>query len=299
MLKDGTSKTSGAHQVECFRLQLFKENLLNKDGVGTSGSSSEGSSSDETVPRVSGDTLTDQEVTDELRRSVKLQCEQNKKTALELVKLAASTKGLMDMWNIFSSEQNRSTGVTKLRKDEGAERLYWMFVDTCVFNTIPRKDWKRNHINKNLSDFIHPTNEAFAMLALENIAPDFVDLDTGQLKLDKIDKKSSECRYTKGAHDMRGRKKGWRSAGIQRYNDLVRNVYVRRKITKMRESMDTVLRNRYVNEIESAETAENDLSESSTRIECVVGLDLSAGDKELNDAVRIPDEYANIQFEMV
>ena len=48
---DGSSKNSGAHQVECFRLQVFKEKLINsnnKDAVETSGSSSGGSSGSDT-----------------------------------------------------------------------------------------------------------------------------------------------------------------------------------------------------------------------------------------------------------
>ena len=299
MLCDGSSKNSGAHTVECFRLQVFKETLFaNQNGVETSGSSSGSSSTDESA--------TDHQagrdgMSMELKRCVELQCNQNKNTAKELVKRAASQGGLMNIWKIFSPQRDATGKVTGMSKSESAERMYWMFVDTCVFNTIPRKDWKKEHMNKKLSDFIHPTNEAFAMLVLENIAPDFINKETGELKSrEEMKQKSSSSRYTKGSFEKEsGRKKGWRASGIVRYNKLVKNVYTRRKIDKMRVSMDSALRKRYVNEIEEAVNAEYELNKNESRIKCVVGLDLSAGDEELKNAVEIPDEYKNIDCEFV
>ena len=304
VLCDGSSKNSGAHTVECFRLQVFKENLFaNQNGIETSGSSSGSSSTDESTTDQAGREM----MSSELKKCVERECNQNRETAIELVKRAASESededggGLMNIWDIFSPERDATGKVTGMRKSESAERMYWMFVDTCVFNTIPRKDWKKEHVNKNLSDFVHPTNEAFAMLVLENIAPDFINKDTGELKSrEEMKQKSSSSRYTKGSFEKQsGRKKGWRASGIERYNKLVKNVYTRRKITKMRDSMDSALRKRYVNEIEEAVNAECELNKNETRFKCVVGLDLSAGDEELKNAVEIPDEYKNINCEFV
>jgi len=114
-----------------------------------------------------------------------------------------------------------------------------------------------------------------------------------------MNKKSSSSKYTKGSYDTEGRKKGWRRAGIMRYNKLVANVYSRRKIDKMRDAMDGALRKRYVHEVEDAANAETELNEGERRIKNVVGLDLSVGDEELIRSVQIPDEYkdiANVEF---
>ena len=300
VLRDGSSKNSGAHQVECFRLQVFKENLINsnKDAVETSGSSSGGSSGSDT----SSTPEEVERVKTVLEENIEKQCEINKKTAFELVKQAADedSDGLMNIWNIFSPKKDSNGKVIEVTKSESAERMYWMFVDTCVFNTVPRKDWKRDHVNKNLSEFVHPTHEAFAMLVLENIALDFINVGTGKLKSkEEMNKKSSSSKYTKGSYDAEGRKKGWRIAGIERYNELVENVYSRRQIHKMKDAMDGALRKRYVHEVEDAANAETELNESERRIKNVVGLDLSVGDEELIRSVQIPDEYkdiANVEF---
>ena len=99
MLIDGSSKNSGAHQVECFRLQVFKEKLINSnnDAVETSGSSSSGSSGSDT-----GTSSTEEvaRVKTVLEENIEKQCEQNKKTAFELVKQAADedSDGMMNIW---------------------------------------------------------------------------------------------------------------------------------------------------------------------------------------------------------
>ena len=72
-----------------------------------------------------------------------------------------------------------------------------MFVNTCVYQMIPKKQWERNYLNSNMSTYITIADEAFAMLVLENYASDLVHDDNEARRNACYGKSQSNAKYTK------------------------------------------------------------------------------------------------------
>ncbi len=298
------SKKSGSYQLDCYRLQVFKEQLNEPLDRRIPISETSGSSSDEPSDSSESDTTprhySEDEKRERLQEREKDRMKENKRIALELVKLASREEGLMNMWEIpLDLKENQGGDDTYILKDGDEKQIYWMFVDTCVVHTIPRKVWKDYHINKRLSDYVKTSNEAFAMLVLENIAPDLVDAN-GNWVEEEVSRKLSTSRYTKGkgGRGKNGRMKGWRTNGIKRYNKLVENVLLRRKVTQMQEVMEDELRKHYKLEMEQNEEAEQELNddEGDNNGRFTGAFDLSTGDETLSNGITIPAKYANIKM---
>lgn len=224
--------------------------------------------------------------------------QENKDIALKLVQRARTPEGLKNLWDIFTlvESDDGSEQDTYSLSDGDEKKIFWMFVDTCVVHMIPRKEWKENHVNKKLSEYIKPSNEAFAMLVLENIAPDLVD-NEGNWVEGEVNRKMSTSRYTKGGRGKDGKMRGWKQCGLKRYNILVENVLFRRRLP-FKDVMESELRKHYKLEMEKDEEAEQQLNENSEEnSERFTGaFDLSVGDTDLLNGIAIPEKYTNIKM---
>ena len=107
-----------------------------------------------------------------------------------------------------------------------------------------------------MTDLFSIADEAFAMLVLENIAPDLESdiIRSVQGGLVWGDRKNARPKYTKGGRKMRG----WRYKGIVRYNSLVMDVIGWRLMNKeLREFTEQqVLKKRYILENDEADEVE-------------------------------------------
>ena len=82
--------------------------------------------------------------------------------------MASNENGLLDIWKVYRKNPESQDGkliVSDMKKWE----TYYMFVNTCVYQMIPKNQWKRNYLNANLSTYVTIADESFTMLVLENM----------------------------------------------------------------------------------------------------------------------------------
>ena len=292
VLQNGTSRKSGAYTSECIQLQMFREQLSSNvvSEEMTSATSGYSTSENETI-------MTETDMLMKIKEKESVQMERNISIARKLILRATSEQGLKGLWDFYKvSEGNLEVENDDLRS------MYYMFVDTCVSNMMPKKYWKENHMTKKLSEFLTISNEAFAMLILENIAPVLVShcrLRNGEII------KTGTTRYTKKDKDESGKMKGWRMTSIKRYNSLIEDVIMRRGIKALKEKLELDLRKRYVSKVSEEENLESNLetennNTKSRKRKMVRGYDMSLGrmpnlsKEELN----IPEKYKELGFEL-
>ena len=57
-----------------------------------------------------------------------------------------------------------------------SKQNFFLFVDTAMVCTMGKTKWKKNYLGKDVSDFTTIADEALAMVIVENIAPDLLEL---------------------------------------------------------------------------------------------------------------------------
>ena len=57
-----------------------------------------------------------------------------------------------------------------------SKQNFFLFVDTAMVCTMGKTKWKKNYLDKDVSDFTTIADEALAMVIVENIAPDLLEL---------------------------------------------------------------------------------------------------------------------------
>ena len=101
------------------------------------------------------------------------------------------------------------------------------FVELCLIHFVPCFTWRWKAYNNALSDIFTASDEAMAMLLLENIEDELRQTVT---RREKVPAYQSNPKYTKV--DMNGSEKfrGWHKKGIKRYNKLYERVVVNRNL---------------------------------------------------------------------
>ena len=267
------SRKAGNFTRDCYNLQRYRDTIKNvrtgslSEDSGTTTTTSEISSTDteggsdtrQVVIPPSG------QIDDRIKKKQQETLAKNKLVAKELVKRAASKNGLTNLWAFYDGEKDNNGKIAV--KSEADRDLYYMFIDTCVVNMISKRDWKKHHNSKNLSKYITVSEEAFAMLVLENIATTLLEKE-GVLDEQGIagggvpvmmKGMSQTTKYTKGAKDQSGKMRGWRRKGIERYNELCENVIVRRGIVEIKDQLEIDLKKRYQREKREEEKVEDKL----------------------------------------
>ena len=136
---------------------------------------------------------------------------QRKDLAERLVKQAATEEGLLHL---------RASAT-----DDAGKEMFFFFFDVVLVMMISRSIWKSRHMNQKLSEFTTIGDEALAMLLLENMAQDVLNLSNDVA----VTRTTSKAKYTKTRKDVRdGKMKGWSTAGIKRYNVLFAEVKSKR-----------------------------------------------------------------------
>ena len=126
---------------------------------------------------------------------------------------------------------NKMTRLLKLVKDEKIsdlyddESLYYYFLKICVVNVITRSKWKENCTNYDFDRFIHPTDEAFALLVLDNNLERYIDMVNRPDVLKQHLVPPKYTTVTKGGQKTQVR--GWSDSGklqFQRYTMMIKNI---------------------------------------------------------------------------
>jgi hypothetical protein len=112
------------------------------------------------------------------------------------------------------------------------------FVDYCLNVFVSSQTWRYKAYNTLISKIFTPSDEAMAMLLLENNARDLKRVhETGQT----LPRKESFTKYTKPDKDSQERFQGWSKLGIQRYNELHRIVVTQRTQTASKDKEEILL----------------------------------------------------------
>ena len=131
-------------------------------------------------------------------------------------------------------------GFENMRKCPEHKEVFFTFVNICLVHFCSSMKWRYAAYNTLLSDIFTESDEAFAMLLLENNATDYKQM----VLLDKkLTRKEARPKYTKDPN-MTKKFKGWSKNGIKRYNNLVQVVKKNRKCSHS-NAMEVELKKEY------------------------------------------------------
>ena len=283
VVDEGTSRMSGCWSSDYYHLQAERNSVTDSSGS----SSSEG----EETPNngdVSGRTA-ENEALDQIALNELAAKTRNKIIVCKLIARACTESGLLGLWKVY--KKSTEHGGFELISDD-ARDVFYMFVDTCLVHMVPKLVWNRNHMNDSLSKIFTIADEAFAMLVLENIAPDLnkdILKSSGRERVTWVNRKDARPKYTKSGRDSAGKMRGWRYDGIKRYNKLVYDILRwRKKEQELREHTEMELKKRYMLKLNEAGEAEARLSmvmggESVDNVVREEAIDLLAGEPTITN----------------
>ena len=131
-------------------------------------------------------------------------------------------------------------GLEKMRKCVEHKEVFLTFVNICLVHFCSSMKWRYHAYNSVISDIFTESDEAFAMLLLENNAKDYKQMVVLKRKLTR---KEAMPKYTKDLN-MNEKFKGWSTSGIKRYNNLVKIVKRNRKCSHS-NTMEMECKNEY------------------------------------------------------
>ena len=137
-------------------------------------------------------------------------------------------------WNQMLTKLMRIVGKEEfidLRLNEDTD-LFRTFLEFCLIHFVSSTSWRWKAYNVPISEIFTPSDEAMAMLLLEN---SIEDLRLISRRKEKILRRQSRSKYTKVELGSPEKFQGWHNKGIRRYNQLFRAVSEYRK---RRESKD-------------------------------------------------------------
>ena len=115
------------------------------------------------------------------------------------------------------------------------KNLHYFFLKNCVLNVVSRKKWKENITRYVYSRFIHPSDEGFALVVLENNVTRYREMRDRDNRIDGQDTEDredeQEYEYTQPLYTTVTKKglkstgKGWTDKGklrFQHYTEFVR-----------------------------------------------------------------------------
>jgi len=104
--------------------------------------------------------------------------------------------------------------------------LYYYFMSTCVAQVIGKNKWRENCAVNNFPRFIHPTDESFALLVLENNCERYKDMVKNNSMVGSLVEPLYTTVNRKGDKTF---KRGWSDVGKMRFIELTDAVMEFRK----------------------------------------------------------------------
>ena len=141
-------------------------------------------------------------------------------------------------WKLIEKAQNGELDNIRVDIDED---LFRTFVNICLIALSNASVWRYKSYTNVLSEIFTASDEALAMLMLENNAADLMYVYDNQKV---ISRKESRPKYTKGKDNKQDSFRGWHKKGILRYNEL----YTKIKNLRQRQtclSRELALRDEY------------------------------------------------------
>ena len=108
--------------------------------------------------------------------------------------------------------------------------------DLCLSTMVEKNSWKMNRGKINLSSLMTVSDEAFALLVLENNICEWM-YQVEQTEVERAVKKRKLSRYTGKGQNVDGTTKGWSMEGKRRFNVIYDMVNDQRTVCKSREEL--------------------------------------------------------------
>ena len=146
---------------------------------------------------------------------------------------------VLDDGSVISEVLDRlRNGAIKKFRTEGTYNEFKLIVSVAFPPMVNAKHWKRNKGVLGVKDLLTISDEALALIVLENNYEEWIDIAKGK----EIDKRKRKTKYTHGGQRRDGTKKGWSLEGRKRFNSIFQYIKVEREqaISKDRESKLTV-----------------------------------------------------------
>ena len=127
-----------------------------------------------------------------------------------------------------------------MRESEINKVIVGRFLILCLVYFWSLMNWRYKAYNSHISEIFSVSDEAFAMLLLEN---NYEDYKMVYNLSRKVTRKESKPKYTKDSN-LNEKFKGWSQKGLKRYDKLVRIVTNQRRATISLE-LEEELKNKY------------------------------------------------------
>lgn len=170
-------------------------------------------------------------------------------------------------WKLVDLLNTDIKSFEKMRQHPDSE-IFDTFVDYCLNAFVSSQKWRYKAYNTFLSRIFTPSDEAMAMLLLENNARDLKVIYDQQAPLTRI---NSYTKFTKPERATTERFQGWSKAGIQRYNEL-HGIVVQNRGTAMSREKEEALLDKYsrvIGKNVGTNDDDDDHGEDSNNEECL------------------------------
>ena len=149
----------------------------------------------------------------------------------------------------------------KEMRRNGKLEEYLLFLDLVLYHFIPTNDWKKKGIKFKVRDIFTVSDEAMAMVLLENSALDMLEyLEQGNDLIRIVPtRKNSKTKYTKSDNRGHSNFQGWSLAGTRRYNALFQEVTESRPASVR---LDEMVLQKYQEMFPQQDDDEDDMDES-------------------------------------
>ena len=130
--------------------------------------------------------------------------------------------------------------VKKLRDEDvediraaGTSSEFKLLCEVALEPMISREKWKMNHLDVNISALLTVSDEAFALLTIENNIDEW--LMGLKYSKEEFNSKGQHTKYTGLGTNKDGTKKGWTLEGKMRFNDIYDAVVLQRSSARSKE----------------------------------------------------------------
>lgn len=156
----------------------------------------------------------------------------------------------------------------KTMRRRGRVEEYLIFLDLVLYHFVPANEWKKRGHKGKVRDLFTISDEAMAMVLLENNALDmlnYINQGNGTGVRVVPSRRNSKTKYTKSdGREVQGGGKsnfqGWSLAGTRRYNELFQEVASSRMVT---EALDNNILEKYRNMFPRDDDDDDDMDESA------------------------------------
>jgi superfamily I DNA/RNA helicase len=187
-----------------------------------------------------------------------------------------------------------------LKMGQGETDAYTVFCDNILSQVVGRNVWKRDSPKTDVSELATVSDEAFAILLLEN-SYDLWSQMARQKEAEKAKKEFTEqakiAKYTLNGAGIK-KNKGWRKEGLERFNQIVKDVLKDRE-TGGREGFEEEYREgkKQMEEEKNGKKKKKKSSEQEKEVEFEVYMDIHQPKKKKKDseATNAESEYSKVE----